>query len=39
MSEDQNHRPPAPDAAQIRFRVDPADVPPEKAARRLAPPT
>jgi hypothetical protein len=34
MSED--HQPPsAPDAAQIRFRVDPADVPPEKAARRL----
>src|ERR1700730_11276399 len=27
--------PPAPDAAQIRFRVDPADVPAEKAARRL----
>jgi hypothetical protein len=26
---------PAPDAAQIRFRVDPADVPVEKAARRL----
>jgi hypothetical protein len=25
----------APDAPQIRFRVDPADVPPEKAARRL----
>jgi hypothetical protein len=25
----------APDAQQIRFRVDPADVPPEKAARRL----
>jgi hypothetical protein len=25
----------APDAAQIRFRVDPADIPPEKAARRL----
>ncbi|WP_334502238.1 hypothetical protein [Bradyrhizobium sp. AZCC 1678] len=32
------HRPErgaAPDAAQIRFRVDPANVPPEKAARRL----
>lgn len=32
------HRPdrgPAPDASQIRFRVDPADVPPEKAAKRL----
>jgi hypothetical protein len=27
--------PPAPDTAQIRFRVDPADVPAEKAARRL----
>jgi hypothetical protein len=32
------HRPErgaVPDAAQIRFRVDPADVPAEKAARRL----
>jgi hypothetical protein len=32
------HRPErgtAPDASQIRIRVDPADVPPEKAARRL----
>jgi hypothetical protein len=32
MSEDHQH---PLDTSQIRFRLDPADVPPEKAARRL----
>jgi hypothetical protein len=38
IEQSADHRPErscAPDAAQIRFRVDPADVPPQKAARRL----
>lgn len=36
MSEDQIPAPErVPEASKIRFRVDPADVPPEKTARRM----